>query len=72
MRRMVSYIIIINVILVWLIMGCQSREPFEYHPENESKSGPGLFSGEDGSFNLYSKPEEEGEPEIIEDSEGTN
>ncbi len=31
---------------------------FEYQPDNELKSGPGLLSGEDGVFTIYQKPNE--------------
>jgi len=48
---------------VALIVGCATApEPFEYEPDNELKPGPGLFSGEDGAFTVYSnsrQPEEE-------------
>jgi hypothetical protein len=43
---------------IGLVIGAcaTSPEPFEYQPENELKSGPGLFSGDDGVFTLYGKP----------------
>ncbi len=66
MYRILFRIILSVVLLLFIITGCKAPEPFEYHPENETKSGPGLFSGEDGSFNIYSKPDDgdrAGEPE---------
>jgi hypothetical protein len=35
-------------------------EPFEYHPGNELRQGPGLLSGEDGVFTIYGKSAESG------------
>ena len=46
-----------------LITACASSpEPFEYSSENENKSGPGVLSGEDGVFTIYS-----GTPEVLQD-----
>ena len=53
------------VILLSLLLlngGC-GGEPYTYVPENELKPGPGLFSGEDGEFNLINAPAEEKEEE---------
>lgn len=36
------------------LAGCASQEPFEYHAASEIPEGPGLVSGEDGAFVLYS------------------
>ena len=48
---------------VWVLLallgiaGCASSpEPFEYHDERDQKSGPGLFSGEEGGFVIYDGP----------------
>ena len=48
--------------LVLLSGGC-GGESYTYVPENELKPGPGLFSGEDGEFNLSNAPREEEEEE---------
>jgi hypothetical protein len=43
---------------VFAATGC-STAPETYHYERESdemKKGPGLFSGEEGSFKIYRKP----------------
>lgn len=38
--------------------GCRG-EPYTYESDNELKPGPGLFSGEDGEFNLVGSPKKE-------------
>ena len=38
-----------------LATACSNVEPFEYTPANEMKPGPGLLSGEDGEFTLFSR-----------------
>lgn len=43
-----------------LLYGC-GGESYTYESENELKPGPGLFSGEDGEFNLIGSPEEQEE-----------
>lgn len=44
--------------LALLAGGCATGpEPFDYTPTDEIKPGPGLFSGEDGVFTLYGKPD---------------
>ncbi len=55
-------IIVLAVTLLWTIVqtGCGGT-PYTYIPENELKSGPGLFSGEDGELSLISGPQEEKE-----------
>jgi hypothetical protein len=47
-----------GVLGIGLILGAcaTTPEPFAYHPDNELKPGPGLFSGDDGVFTLYGKP----------------
>jgi hypothetical protein len=34
-----------------------SPQPFEYQPDNELKPGPGFFSGENGEFVIFRRPE---------------
>lgn len=41
--------------VVTVLAACAKSEPFEYHRIDEIPEGPGLFSGEDGEFTLYSK-----------------
>ncbi len=49
--------------MVTALSACTSTpEPFEYYPATEVRQGPGLFSGEDGVFNIYSGPPPEKEP----------
>ncbi len=39
------------------LYGCAvTPEPLDYQPDNEYKKGPGLLSGEDGAFTIYSQP----------------
>lgn len=47
-----------------LISGC-GGDAYQYEPPNELKPGPGLFSGEDGEFNIIGegKKEEADDPE---------
>ena len=53
---------VILLSLLLLLGGC-GGEPYTYVPENELKPGPGLFSGEDGEFNLINAPVEDKEEE---------
>lgn len=45
------------VCIVWLAIGtigCASTpQPFDYHDDRDEKSGPGLFSGEEGGFIIH-------------------
>lgn len=43
---------VVLVTAVLLLGGC-AGEPFDYHHPQEIKSGPGLFSGEDGVFTIF-------------------
>ena len=38
-----------------VLNGC-GGDDWTYQPEHELKPGPGLFSGEDGEFNLVGQP----------------
>lgn len=42
------------VLLLALLWGC-GGESYQYSDSREMKPGPGLLSGEDGVFTLYSK-----------------
>lgn len=50
------------------ICGC-GGEPYTYEPNHELKTGPGLFSGEDGEITIFKqrpaeeKEEQEGQEE---------
>ena len=46
------------IFLAAWVTGCAGAEPFEYHPDTEVKQGPGLFSGEKGSFQILGQPAE--------------
>jgi len=55
--RVIALIVMATAMVA--INGCAGTpEPFEYQPDNELKSGPGLLSGEDGVFTIYQKPNE--------------
>lgn len=39
---------------IGLLAACSNVEPFNYTAIHEIPEGPGLFSGSDGEFDLYS------------------
>ena len=41
-----------------LIIGCSSVEPYEYHDDAETMSGPGLITGEEGEKTIFRIPAE--------------
>ena len=59
-RKQTTIVILLSLLL--LNGGC-GGESYTYVPENELKPGPGLFSGEDGEFNLINTPAKEKEEE---------
>ncbi len=42
-----------SLLTLMFVAGC-SGKAFEYHSQNDIPRGPGMFSGEDGAFTLYS------------------
>ena len=38
-----------------VLASCANSQPYEYRRIDEVPDGPGLFSGEDGEFTIYSK-----------------
>jgi len=62
MSRLITPLHIVTLIITFisclLLHGC-GGEPFTYEPDNELKPGPGLFSGEDGEFNLIGSSKEQ-------------
>ena len=42
-----------------LFFSACKQKPIKYDPTSEIKEGPGLFTGEDGAFNIRSKDESE-------------
>jgi hypothetical protein len=67
MNRLILPLQIITLIGCLLLYGC-GGEPFTYEPDNELKPGPGLFSGEDGEFNLIGSPKDKENKEEEEDT----
>ncbi len=55
--------LVIMLIGQLFIAGC-GGESYTYTPENELKSGPGLFSGDDGEITLIDKEQKEKEEEL--------
>jgi hypothetical protein len=51
-----------------LLFGC-GGEPYNYKPPNDTKPGPGLFSGEDGEFNIIGAPAEKKKKSAEKDQE---
>ena len=67
MRRQASgfgvsgWIVILAVVAGLFPCACAGPpKPFVYETNRELKPGPGLFSGEDGVFTIYGKPESPG------------
>ena len=55
------------------IVGCAaSPEPFEYHDKRDQKSGPGLFSGEEGGFIIWDGVGDEKKEENNKEADSTN
>ena len=52
----ICLIILVGVYASVLGACATAPEPWEYEDQREVKSGPGLFSGEDGVFTIYRKP----------------
>jgi hypothetical protein len=50
-------LLLIFCLILGMVACSASPEHFEYQPENESKPGPGLFSGEKGEFIIFRSPE---------------
>lgn len=46
------------VLLVFGAFGCVTPQPFAYHDDRDEKSGPGLFSGDEGGFVIYGRTSE--------------
>jgi Ni/Co efflux regulator RcnB len=49
--------LLLLVLLAGFLAGCGARH-FEYRPASEIPEGPGMFSGKDGEFVLYSDKKE--------------
>ena len=67
MDRMVRCLQVGALVVFLFICGC-GGEPYTYESNNELKTGPGLFSGEDGEITIFKqrpteKQEQEGQEE---------
>jgi hypothetical protein len=53
---------VFRIILLWvavlLVAGCTGMTPYDPPGHGEAPPGRGLFSGTDGEFVIYQKPEE--------------
>lgn len=59
------------LLLCTLLTGCAGEE-YTYVDDAELKSGPGLFSGEDGVFTIHGKSHSERQQEQEEREKGTS
>ena len=58
MKRFPRWLPVGMLALVLALGACATPpKPFVYRSENDLKSGPGLFSGEDGRFTIYGEPD---------------
>lgn len=50
--------LILGGVGMWLLLAACATppEPFEYKQSNDLKPGPGLFTGEEGTFTIYGRP----------------
>jgi hypothetical protein len=64
MSTLKRLIVLVGVVLGLLVAGCATPpEPFDYQQNNDLKPGPGIFTGEEGSYTIYGPPPaEEKEP----------
>lgn len=54
-------LLVLGVVGMWLLLAAcaTSPEPFEYKQSNDLKPGPGIFTGEEGVYTIYSRPKPE-------------
>jgi len=55
MRRFKKWLVGLLVILVTTIFACAGAERYEYRSNREEATGSGIFSGDDGYFEIYKK-----------------
>lgn len=65
--KKLSYVRQAGCLLACLLLAGCGGEPYAYQPDHELKPGPGLFSGDDGEFNLIGSPGNQEESESEED-----
>jgi hypothetical protein len=55
-----GFLMMLTAALIAGLAGCaRSPQPFDYRDDRDEKSGPGLFSGEEGGFVIYGEPPEQ-------------
>ena len=57
MNTLKRLIVLAGVVLGLLFAGCATPpEPFDYQKSNELKPGPGIFTGDEGSYTIHGPP----------------
>ena len=57
MKKMEKSLVLGGVGMWLLAAACATPpEPFEYKQNNDLKPGPGIFTGEEGVFTIYGRP----------------
>lgn len=57
MNTMKRCILMGSFAVLLLLTACASSpEPFDYQKSNELKPGPGIFTGDEGSYTIYGPP----------------
>lgn len=57
-KRVFIYLQAVMMTACIVLAGCGGEE-WTYHTDRELKPGPGVFSGEDGEFNIIGTPKKE-------------
>ena len=57
MNALVKVFLAVALVSCLWVAGCATPpEPFEYEKSNELKPGPGIFTGEQGTYTIYGPP----------------
>lgn len=63
-----KFIAVVTLLATLLSIGCGTGpEPFKYENDRDLRKGPGLFSGETGEFEIYTRQGEKKEPATADD-----
>lgn len=57
-NRLMRYLQAGTLVVCLFLCGC-GGEPYTYESNNELKTGPGLFSGEDGEIKIFEQKKED-------------